>query len=50
MEAAGICPEYAEMELDDAQELALSAAHQAFTASSKLPVPRTFKQAMAGAQ
>jgi hypothetical protein len=46
----GIYPEYVEMELDDAQELAFYAAHQAYAASSELPVPRTFKQAMAGAQ
>jgi hypothetical protein len=50
LEAAGIYPEYVEMELDDAQELAFSAAHQAYAASSELPVPWTFKQAMAGAQ
>jgi hypothetical protein len=38
------------MELDDARELAFSAAHQAYAASSELPVLRTFKQAMAGTQ
>jgi len=43
-------PEYVEMEIDDARELAYSAAHQAYAASSELPVPKTFKQAMAGAE
>jgi len=50
LEAAGIYPEYVEMEIDDARELAYSAAHQANAASSELPVPKTFKQAMAGAE
>jgi len=38
------------MEMHDAQELAFSAAHQAYAASSELPMPKTFKQAMAGAE
>ena len=50
LEAVGIYPEYVELEIDDAQELAFSAAHQAYTASSELPVPKTFKQAMVGPQ
>jgi len=50
LEAAGIYPEYVEMEIDDARELAFSAAHQANAASSELPVPKTFKWAMAGAE
>ena len=50
LEAAGIYPEYVEMEMHDAWELAFSAAHQAYAASSELPVPKTFKQAMAGAE
>jgi len=36
--------------MDDARELAFSAAHQAYAASNELPVPKTFKQAMAGAE
>jgi len=36
--------------MDDAWELAFSAAQQAYAASSELPVPKTFKQAMAGAE
>ena len=47
---AGIYPEYVEMEIDDVRELAFSAAQQAYAASSELPVPKTFKQAMAGAE
>jgi hypothetical protein len=50
LEAAGIYTEYVEMEVDDAQELAYSAAHQTYAACSELPVPRTFKQAMASQQ
>jgi len=38
------------MEMDDAQELAFSTAHQAYAASSELPMPKTFKQAMAGTE
>ena len=36
--------------MDDAQEMAFSAAHQAYAASSEPPVPKTFKQAMACAE
>ena len=36
--------------MHDARELAFTAAHQAYAASSELPVPKTFKQAMAGAK
>jgi len=38
------------MEIDDAWELAISAAHLAHAASRELPVPKTFKQAMAGTE